>query len=711
MVARLHILMPRRAFCFFKFLRMEVLYVKVNFKLPKLKFPKKQPKLSKNKKSIGINNSLKTRLAAFFVLMAIIPLIVMGIIVNQITANSVTHEIHDKASIIVDNLNDNIDIFIEQNKNLIAFVANTKTLRSLQKDDISPFLYDVVQQNPQILRIYVANIEEHGVFAVPFASFSDDYDVSKEDWYIGALEAKGSYISNVRVDPMSGNSIISISNIILSDTGEPIGVISADVSLVSLTRIVMNMKVGEEGFAFITDKDGSVIAHKDYKIVKSQENYSNFDFVKKALSGEKDFTTYKDAEGKEQFVAFGRYNRLGWGIFVQQPVAEAFSSVDAITKTFLSIALIVAVVSFALSMFLGQITIKPLRKLLEATEKVANNDLTSVVELKDKTEVGALAASFNTMTSNLRQLVQEVVHATENLSASAEELASGSEQSTLSAQQVAEAIEQIAQGANDQAKKLEEIAQVVDQLVIANGKVEENASSTANSAQLMNQRAKESQQNIRLSKDKMDVIRTSVDNSNSILAQLDDKLSEIGKITGIIGEIVDQTNLLALNASIEAARAGEHGRGFAVVADEVRKLAEQSGEAAKQISKIVKDIQANSRVAVNSMAESIKEVEEGQELILDINTQIDTLMAEIEMVAQRSQNISNVLSEQYSHIDNIVRMVQDISSISQETAAGTQEVSASTEEQTATMESISSSAQELAKLAENLAMLVNKFKV
>jgi len=700
----------QRAFCFFTiFSRMEVLYVKIKFKLPRFKRERKQAK--QIKKNLNVKSSLKTRLAAFFVLMAIIPLLVMGFIVNQISGNSVTNEIQDKATIIVDNLNNNIDLFIEQNKNLVAFVATTKTLRSLQRDEISPFLYDVAQQNPQILRIYVANIEEQGVFAVPFASFSDDYDVSKEDWYIGALEAKGSYISNVRVDPMSGNSIISISNIILSDTGEPIGVISADISLVSLTRIVMNLKVGDEGFAFITDKDGSVIAHKDYKIVKSQENYSNFDFVKKALSGEKDFTTYKDAEGKEQFVAFGRYNLLGWGIFVQQPVVEAFSSVRAITTTVMYISIIVALISLAISMFLGQITIKPIRRLLEVTESVAGNDLTGVVELKDKTEIGTLAASFNTMTSNLRELVKEVIQAAENMSASAEELASGSEQSTLSAQQVADAIEQIAQGANDQAKKLEEISQVVDQLVISNGKVEENAGSTASSAKQMTQRAKESQQNIRLSKDKMDSIRISVDNSNSILEELDEKLREIGNITGIISEIVDQTNLLALNASIEAARAGEHGRGFAVVADEVRKLAEQSGEAAKQISKIVKDIQTNSQVAVNSMAESIKEVEEGQGLIQDINKQIDTLMSEIDMVAKRSQNISGELSEQYSHIDNIVRMVQDISSISQETAAGTQEVSASTEEQTATMESISSSAQELAKLAENLSMLVNKFKV
>ena len=79
-------------------------------------------------------------------------------------------------------------------------------------------------------------------------------------------------------------------------------------------------------------------------------------------------------------------------------------------------------------------------------------------------------------------------------------------------------------------------------------------------------------------------IAQQVADSAQVVAELGKRSDEIGAIVDTISGISEQTNLLALNAAIEAARAGEAGRGFSVVADEVRKLAEQSSEAAGNIS-------------------------------------------------------------------------------------------------------------------------------
>jgi methyl-accepting chemotaxis protein len=352
-----------------------------------------------------------------------------------------------------------------------------------------------------------------------------------------------------------------------------------------------------------------------------------------------------------------------------------------------------------------------LRLVAEMKEVAGGNLLVKPMVVKSRDEILDLANSFNEMTDSLKGVIRQVSVTSEQVAASAEELTASSEQTSRATEQIAVTVQEVAAGTDRQVKSVEQGARAIDDMSRGIRHIAGNAQQASNMVIQVATMAGEGNQSIQAAVLQMNAIHDSIRELAGVVDGLGSHSQAIGQIIEVITGIAEQTNLLALNAAIEAARAGEHGRGFAVVADEVRKLAEQSSQSAQQIAQLIKTIQTDTKLAVESMESGTKEVQQGILVVHHAGETFGQIQMSITSVADQMQDVSAAAQEVSAHSEQVIKAIELVSEVSEIAADGTQNVSAATEEQLAAMEEITSSATALSNMAEELQHMISRFKV
>ncbi len=393
---------------------------------------------------------------------------------------------------------------------------------------------------------------------------------------------------------------------------------------------------------------------------------------------------------------------------------ETEAAMTYFTKFYITLLIVTVMVLLlvgGMSFYVGNRISKPIKVLNQLLGQVKDGDLTVYCDIKSKDEVGQLAESFNVMTSQIREFMNQTKNLSNTTVQSANDMMHLSSDLNASSEQVAIAVDELARGASDQAqssqKSNEEIFEIVEgldkiqeEISLADKLISDGGRSVASGQQAVNQQ-----------KVKMRDNQSACTNADVAIKDLMNISGEISHIVDVIESISSQTTLLALNASIEAARAGEYGRGFAVVADEIRTLAEESITSTQKISEIVIKIQSKVDVASNEMNQAQQAVEDQNHSLTETIDSFDKIRQSVETISDRIKAVVQQTSALAKNANASSEEIGNIASISEETAASTEEVSASCQEQAASMNQIAEKVQDLNQLAEELNTSMKRFKI
>lgn len=187
------------------------------------------------------------------------------------------------------------------------------------------------------------------------------------------------------------------------------------------------------------------------------------------------------------------------------------------------------------------------------------------------------------------------------------------------------------------------------------------------------------------------------------------KAFKIQNIADAVNNISKNTNLLSLNASIEAAKASEGGSGFAVVATEIRKLANISAAQASEIQNIINDIKNDITEIASSMNKEVAVINENIEFSIVTRENLNKISAESEKTLEAVKNINEIINIQNYKMNDIKRVIDEVSKISEQTTASTRQVAEASEDQLSAMKDVFSSVSDLANMNKELQSHIASF--
>ncbi|WP_310832287.1 methyl-accepting chemotaxis protein [Paenibacillus pedocola] len=391
---------------------------------------------------------------------------------------------------------------------------------------------------------------------------------------------------------------------------------------------------------------------------------------------------------------------------------STFADVSDIKKLVLALTATALILGALASYFISSAISNPIRKLQKMAIQIAGGDLrNTLVEIKNKDEIGQLAEAFNNMGNHLRVLIREVGTNAEQVAASSEELTASAEQTGQATEHVASITEKLAEGAQTQVNSIEASVTLVHKMDGEAAQIADLSIHVKESVDEASELASKGIQAVESAIHQMSAVSKNVGEVSAVVSALAESSREIGEIIAIITDIANQTNLLSLNAAIEAARAGEHGRGFAVVASEVRKLAEKTAESGKRVSEVIHSIQSETSRTIAMVSQGEKEVEVGIHAVQTAGQSFAEIEGSIQNINEQISGVSDA-SQQMSHeTHELVVAFEQINRITLASSEGTYDVSASAQEQLASVEEIAAASRMLSELAQELQESISKFSV
>ena len=488
----------------------------------------------------------------------------------------------------------------------------------------------------------------------------------------------------------------------------------------ALEHILMNANLEgvESSYTYIVDSEGNMLYHpnKD-KIGKSVENVIVKSYIQDLKSGIKHDTgvVEYDYNGSIKYAACYTDENGRFILVVSADNDDVLRDSTSLIVKVTAISLLIGMAAIVVVFIFIRKIVAPLSYAANAVEELAALDFRVKNEQQErrfaglKDEVGNIMRAVLKLRGELTAVVTDLKVQSGNLFEQSDSLSKSASDTMNNMKDTDRAVDEMANGATMLAQETQSASENVIEIGNMIDKVNDNTEELAKDADNMKELGENAENILRQLIAGQKEMVTHIGVVNDKTHEANKAAGKISEVVNLITEIAGQTNLLSLNASIEAARAGDAGRGFAVVAENIKQLAEQTTSSAADIQDIIHDLEQKSGETVekaeavnNIVNKQSEDMKQTADILNQVITGITGLIDKIDSIAVSVENMDKSK-------ENVVDVIGNLSSVSQENAASTEETSASTTMAMETVKKIADEAVNLKDIAQELEDRMKQF--
>ena len=236
-----------------------------------------------------------------------------------------------------------------------------------------------------------------------YSSLGGTGNIADRDYFNEIKGGKNFSLSNPLESRATGEIIFVAAHAVRDNNGQLIGVVGATILLDAFTDVASHIKIGESGFAWISDSTGLIFAHPndEYRLKLNTLESASQGFVgleevgQKMTAGESGIGHYIRQNRTTMVIYAPIPNSPNWSMAYTMYEEELMAPINSLTLVIAVLVVIGIIVNAAVAFFISARTVKPIKATADCAREIAGGNLDAPLTVKSKDEVGQLAATID----------------------------------------------------------------------------------------------------------------------------------------------------------------------------------------------------------------------------------------------------------------------------------------------------------------------------